>query len=163
MNQRLPLIAILLGVAGLVPFVFCGLGAISSDQVRAQWMLTALAGYGAVILAFLGGVHWGFALGAPEGDLLHAPRVERARLVVGVVPPLIGWAGLLAVVGLSPSLGLGVLIAGFLAMAVVEHRATARGLMPTHYMWLRWALTACVVAMLVTVLTMRLLGQNTGG
>lgn len=162
MNERLPFLAILLGILGLIPFIVCGLGALVVDPGRAQMMLWSLVGYGAVILSFLGGVHWGFALGAPEGDPVQTPQVERRRLVLGVVPSLIGWLALLSILVLPAWIGLCLLIAGFLGTAMTEHRAAKRGSVPTRYMLLRWVLTAIVVAMLVSVLTLRVLGQNTG-
>ncbi len=162
MTHRLPLLAILLGIAGLIPFIVCGLGALTINLARAQAMLWGLMGYGAVILSFLGGVHWGFALAPPEGELMQTPRAQRLRLVLGVVPALIGWAALFSSLALPSWLGLCLLIAGFIGTAVVEHRGSQRGLVPLRYMWLRWGLTAVVVAMLVTVLTLRILGQRTG-
>ena len=80
----------------------------------------ALVAYGAVILAFLGGVHWGFALPEPSG------RGERARLVLGVVPSLVGWVALLLLVCVDSAAGLGLLLVGFIGTTVVEARANRR-------------------------------------
>jgi hypothetical protein len=164
----MPLLAIVLGIAGLIPFIVCGLGAISVDAATSARMMTALVGYGAVILSFLGGVHWGFALGG--ATTLPAPvtvagnrfvTAERARLVLGVVPSLIGWVALLLMMIRLEWTALLVLIAGFIATVIVEHQASRRQLIPlASYIWLRWGLTAVVVAMLVTVLTLRTLGQR---
>jgi hypothetical protein len=170
----MPLLAIVLGVAGLIPFIVCGLGAVSVDAVSSARMMTALIGYGAVILSFLGGVHWGFALrGFALGGIAAAPpapvtvagnrfvTAERARLVLGVVPSLIGWVALLLLMIRLDWAALAVLIAGFIATVVVEHQASRRQLIPLgSYIWLRWGLTVVVVAMLVTVLTLRTLGQR---
>jgi len=166
----MPLLAVGLGIAGLIPFVVCGLGAVSVDPAHAARMMTALVGYGAVVLGFLGGVHWGFALGgaAPVSDAGVAEATgnrfvtaERARLVLGVVPALIGWVALLLQMTRLEWPALIVLIAGFIATVVVEHQAWRRQLIPqTGYIWLRWGLTVVVVAMLVTVLTLRVLGQR---
>jgi hypothetical protein len=169
----MPLLAILLGVAGLIPFIVCGLGALSVDVVSAARMMTALIAYGAVILSFLGGVHWGFALGGAAPVTVPVPvdppapagnrfvTAERARLVLGVVPSLIGWLALLLMMLQLIWTALVVLIAGFIATMVVEHQASRRSLIPlASYIWLRWGLTVVVVAMLVTVLTLRVLGQR---
>ncbi len=167
----MPMLATLLGVAGLIPFIVCGLGAVSVDPVTANRMLVALIGYGAVILSFLGGVHWGFALGTPIGGAPSvapepAPRqrfftAQRAQLILGVVPALIGWVALLLQLILLSWGSLVVLIAGFIATVVVEHQASRRMLMqPASYIWLRWGLTVVVCAMLITVLTLRLLGRH---
>jgi hypothetical protein len=165
----MPLLAIVLGVAGLVPFIVCGLGAVSADPGTSARMMIALVGYGAVILSFLGGVHWGFGLSgaatAPPPPLTATAgrfvTAERARLVLGVLPSLVGWAALLLMILQLEWVALLLLIVGFIATVVVEHHAWRRGLVPPGgYIWLRWGLTVVVVAMLVTPLTLRLLGQR---
>jgi hypothetical protein len=158
MTRHLPLVAILLGVAGLIPFIGCGIAALGLDESSSQNMLWALIAYGAVVLSFLGGVHWGFALDPRNIEQGGAP--ERLRLLFGVVPTLIGWVALLIPLALASWVGLGVLIAGFLGTAIVESRGVRRGLIHPSYMLLRWGLTAVVVAMLVTVMTLRILGQH---
>jgi hypothetical protein len=91
MTPRLPASALLLGIAGLLPFAALALATLRPSTPFATSMMTnpalfGLIAYGAVILAFLGGVHWGFAL----EPAVPAPR-ERLRLVLGVLPSLIGW------------------------------------------------------------------------
>ena len=146
----------LLGLGGLIPFLAAGLGAVSLDPVQAGRMLAALIAYGAVILAFLGAVHWGFAL-APLPSL---PQVQRARLLLGVAPALIGWAALLMTIALPAEAALALLIAGFIATLAAEARAGGQGLVPAGYVWLRWGLSIVTVAVLVTVLVLRLLGAH---
>jgi hypothetical protein len=53
----MPVLAILLSVLGLIPFIVCGLAALGPDAETAPRMTVALIGYAAVILAFVGGVH----------------------------------------------------------------------------------------------------------
>jgi hypothetical protein len=165
----MPLLAILLGIAGLIPFVVCGLGAMSADPIQGGRMVIALVGYGAVILSFLGGVHWGFALGGfsavpaaldtAAGGRLVTPN--RGRLALGVVPALIGWLALLLQILLLEWAALVVLIIGFIGTVVAEHQASRRMLLqPAGYIWLRWGLTIVVTAMLITVVTVRLLGRH---
>ena len=78
----------MLGIAGLMPFVA---GALLLWGVRdpstASHVGFALSAYAATIAAFLGGVHWGPALGA--GGLAPMP------LLWGVAPQLAGWLALL--------------------------------------------------------------------
>jgi hypothetical protein len=161
MHRHLPTTAWLLGVAGLIPFVACALGAIGSfDAAQSARCLGGLIAYGAVILAFLGGVHWGFVLGAvaPEAFAVRAAR-ERYRLVFGVLPSLAGWLALLLLLLLGQAeLALATLIAGFVATTAAEAELRRRGLMPPGYMWLRWGLSIVVVLLLATVLTVRLVG-----
>jgi hypothetical protein len=86
--------------------------------------------------------------------------VHRARLGLGILPPLVGWIALLLPLVVAPWVSLVVLIAAYIGAVLVEQEAAKRGLMPPHYLWLRWAFTIIAAAMLVTVLTLHLLGQT---
>lgn len=150
MSRPLPVLAVFIGLAGLIPFIGCTLGAtlLTSDwQTRA---LLALSAYGSVILAFLGGVHWGFALS--DG------QAEQARIGLGVLPSLVGWLGLLVTFLGLPTVGLAITATGFAALTIVEFRAMRVGLIPRGYMGLRLALSAVVITCLVTVCLVRTLG-----
>ena len=151
MNRRLPTFALLLGIAGLVPFAVCALEALSTtDPARATRFVAALIFYGAVTLAFLGGVHWGLVLEA-------GPTVrERARLLLGIASSLVGWLALLVwLIGLeAPSLA--VLTVGFVALIAAESQLGRNGLMPRAYLLLRWGLSIVVILILATTLTVRL-------
>lgn len=147
--RTVPLIAILLGAAGLIPFIAGSLGATMLQGDGATRSLLALQGYAAVILAFLGGVHWGIALDAGTNQ---TEPVQRSRFGLGVVPSLIGWAGLLVTFIGLPLVGLGIMAAGFIALTIVEARADQAGLVPKPYMALRWALSILVILCLVSVL-----------
>ena len=155
MHRSLPFFALVLGLAGLIPFLACGLLALrpAIEGVDDRGAL-ALVAYGAVILAFLGGVHWGFAL--PE----HSGKGERSRLGLGVVPALIGWVALLIAFAADIGLALGVLIVGFLATTTMEARATRAGLVPRGYMALRYGLSSTVIAVLAVVLLLRVVGAH---
>jgi len=155
-DGRMPLLAILLSVLGLVPFIVCGLAALGPDAGTATRMLSALIAYAAVTLAFVGGIHWGFELHSRQQDTL----VERARLGLGVVPPLVGWIALLVPLVVAPWVSLVVLIAAYIAAVLIEQQAARRDLLPARYLWLRWGFTLVAVAMMITVLTLRLLGQT---
>jgi len=172
MSHRLPNTAVILGVAGLIPFVAGAIATLSaSDEMRALFFVQLLIAYGAVILAFLGGVHWGFVL---EGPALESPALESrtpeslavttrrdtARLVGGVLPSLVGWAALIVSLLGSPAAALAILIAGFVAFTVTEAELRRRTLVPAGYMWLRWGLSVVVVLVLATVLTLRLIGAR---
>ena len=77
-----------LGYGGLIPFVLL---ALLMWFVRADLrplVALALAGYGAVIVSFLGGIHWG--VGFQMGEA--APQLH---FVWGVAPALLAWLALL--------------------------------------------------------------------
>lgn len=156
MNRPLPLTAILLGLLGLVPLIVCGVEATAENASAADQSLAALIGYAALGLSFFGGVHWGLALSDGAADA----RAQRIRYALGVVPALLGWAAwLLALVfpGWPPLL---LLIGAFALTVLGEARAAHLGYAPRGYMLLRWALSAAAVALLTTVLTVRLLGAH---
>jgi Protein of unknown function (DUF3429) len=161
--RRLPTIAIVLGLAGLLPFIGLGIAALSTaDEVASQRYLLALVGYGAVVLAFLGGVHWGFVLhpaALPEG-MTEADRRDATRLGLGVLPSILGFGALLTPELSVPEVGLAVLIVGYLATVITEAQLRRRDLVPSGYMVLRWALSIVVVVVLVVVLALRLIGAK---
>ncbi|MHB8920978.1 MAG: DUF3429 domain-containing protein [Halothiobacillus sp.] len=76
-----------LGIAGLLPFI--GLTA-ATWFGPAEWhaaLIHALAVYAALIISFLGGVHWGVALSQPER--------ARKPMLWGVVPAMLAWGAVL--------------------------------------------------------------------
>lgn len=130
-----------LGIAGAVPFI-TGAGAMwvlppDLQLVAAEWLRT----YAAVILSFVGAVHWGFAM-------LH-PRLDaRDRDVVwswSVVPALVAWVGLL----LSLRAGLTLSAAMFVVHWTMDRQFAARFGLPPWYLRLRGGLTAVVVTCLI--------------
>ncbi len=163
MPPRLHPAAIALGLAGLLPFLGLGIAALTTaDPVAADRYLLALIAYGAVVLAFLGGVHWGFVLhpaALPEG-LSPEERRDATRLGLGVLPSLIGFAALLMPLLAIPNVGLVVLIAGYVATVIAEAQLRRRQLVPGGYMALRWALSVIVLMVLITVLALRLIGAK---
>jgi hypothetical protein len=159
----MPAIAILLSLLGLAPFIGCGLAALSHDATLAERMLTALIAWGALTLAFTGGLHWGLVLREPDAPPAsgNPPRMERhTRLGLTVVPLLLGWVALLLPLIAAAWLALLLLIVGYIATLAVEHHFAVRFVLPPRYLWLRWGFTVVAVAMLTTVLTLRLLGQT---
>jgi hypothetical protein len=101
-----------LGYGGLLPFIGLAVAA-GSSVLPPHWRpvaATALAAYGATILSFLGGVHWGVAF--TQG------RPARVSFAWGVVPSLLGWVALL----LPARAGLALLGVAIVACYVVDRR-----------------------------------------
>jgi hypothetical protein len=147
---------IVLSVLGLLPYVLCGLAALGPHTANADRMLAALIAWSAVVLAFAGGVHWGFVL----RDNAAQPPLHRARVSLAALALIVAWLVLLLPT-LGPAwLALLVVIVGYIAALLAEHQAARRDLLPRHYLWLRWGFTVVATAMLITVLTLRLLGQT---
>ncbi len=164
LTPRIPAIAYVLGLAGAIPFVICSVAA-SQEGPRAASSLLALLGYGAVILSFVGAVHWGFALvaqmpAATQPAAAPRPPSLTFRLAVSTVPALIGWIAIMLAVLSMPEIGLAVLMAGFIATVATEARWSRLELLPPGYMALRWLLSAVVVTSLGVVLALRLIGAS---
>ena len=144
-SRRVPLAALLLGLAGVVPFAWgaltilvpwlgdWSLGALGSRFTGR----TLLVAYGTVILCFMLGTIWGFATRA-GGD----GRGLRAGLLFGLstVPAL--WAFFLGFSALALALG-------FAALLALDAHARRDGLAPPWWMRLRLLLTALVVLCLL--------------
>ncbi len=134
---RPPHLAWLLGLAGLIPFISGALGIWLTPVGWRPLVLTALLDYSAVILAFMGAIHWGLAMRAEE-DSLNA----QMQLGLSVIPPLIGWAAVSF--GMPVSLAIPVFILAFIGLYLADLRAVRLGLAPIWYKPLRKPLTVAV-------------------
>jgi hypothetical protein len=152
----MPPLVILFSVLGLLPYVLLGLAALGPHAVPADHMLSAFIAWSATVLAFAGGVHWGLVLRETEP---HAP-LQGTRISLSVLALVIGWLALVLPLVAPAWLDLLLLIIGYIGALLVEHHAGRRNLLPGRYLWVRWAFTVVATAMLVTVLTLRLLGQT---
>ncbi|MEM9222633.1 MAG: DUF3429 domain-containing protein [Pseudomonadota bacterium] len=128
-----PALPIALGAAGLIPFVGAALGSVLLPDFLKPLAFYAALAYGVAILAFLGGVHWGIALG----------KGGSWRFVWSVIPSLIGFFAVLA----PRPVALGTLCAGFVLAGIVDVLVFRRD-GPVWYLRLRIALTVIVAAAL---------------
>lgn len=121
-----------LGYAGLLPFVVgCALIWLIGDRDLDQhaFVSLALSAYAGLVIAFLGGIHWGLSMlrGLPSG----------LPLVWGVGAALLGWLGVL----MSPYAGLA-LHGGVLIAAYAVDRRVYPQLGAADWLTLRFRLTA---------------------
>lgn len=83
-----------LSYAGLIPFIGLALSVQLAPTPLNYLSAESLAGYGAVITAFMGAIHWGanlHTLGqAPTGDRW----IDRNAWIWGVIPALVAWLAL---------------------------------------------------------------------
>jgi Protein of unknown function (DUF3429) len=149
----MPTIAIPLSLLGLVPLIIFACGAVGQDAQLAQRLVFALIDYAALILAFAGGTHWGLAM------LPEAIRPS-LRMSAGVFPLIIAWIALVLAQLLAPWVALGVLIVGYLATVLTEHRSTGRAPAPARFLFMRWTFSLVAVVMMAMVLIVRGLGQT---
>lgn len=122
-------VALKLGYAGLLPFVIgAALVWLVHPQVQ-PYATLLLAGYGAVIVSFLGGIHWGLGF----RQAVPSPQ----PFVWGVVPSLVAWVAVV----MPPYAGLVVLGSMLVVCYLVDRHAYPRhGL--AAWLTLRFRLTA---------------------
>lgn len=137
------------GLAGLLPFVGGVVGLWIGPTTFAPWLWKALIAYGAIILTFVGAIHWGIALGLPHGGDTDP---SNATIAFGygwsVLPALLGWLAILVPAGLA----LVLLVAGFAAQLFIDARIAAAHRLPAWYLALRLLLTAAVITCLLLAL-----------
>ena len=110
-------IATLLGNLGLVPFFVLALLCWPWSGAAAFRMQLGLAAYTAVILSFLGAVHWGLALANPG---LNKTQSWNA-FGWGVTPALLGWLALLMLLfGVPAAIVFAFLIGDLLLVRAVD-------------------------------------------
>jgi hypothetical protein len=141
----MPRSALILGAAGLIPFVWGTATELSPGMFAfgLDWFGPRFVGpyvglaYGTIILAFMSGVLWGFATKA-EG------RLAAVGYALSVIPAL--WAFFLVGAGpVSSAIWLGL---GYLLLLGLDAVFWTRGLAPPWWMQLRIGLTAVVLACL---------------
>jgi len=135
--MQLERLAKTLGYTGLIPFVVFSAG---------TWMTlplmenahTVLMAYAAIIVSFMGAIHWGLAMSQSSS---HA----KLQLGASVVPALLGWLALII-----PMLyGYLLLVVSFFALYIADRLASDHGLVPSWYLPMRFKLTMVVVVCLV--------------
>lgn len=142
---QIPRSALLLGLAGLIPFLWGAITHVQPDL--ALWSAATLGPrftgpyvglfYGAVILSFMSGVLWGFATRA-------SGQIAATGYALSVVPAL--WAFFMTGGGpVSAALNL---MAGFVGILGIDSLFWKQGLAPAWWMHLRVLLSAIVVVSL---------------
>ena len=139
-NASSPDIPRFLGWAGLVPFGLAALGTHSGIDTLVPYGFLGGTAYGAVILSFLGAVHWGLAMQDDRSPYWY---------VWSITPALFGFASLLL---LDVEMRVATLIPLFALAWSVDRKAANHGLIPNWYMRLRSKLTAGAVISLAAML-----------
>ena len=99
-----------LGYAGLMPFVACAFFILVFESSYQQLATKALLSYAAVIITFIGALHWARAL------LLNVVSDSVPLLIISVIPSLVAWVALL----LNPTAAFVMLILSFIAMLIFD-------------------------------------------
>lgn len=146
---RIPTSALLLGLAGLIPFLW---GASSSATLLLAYMPitlppaftgpTLLSAYGTIILCFMAGVIWGFAAKAKT-------QAQTAWMPLGLALSTVPALWIFAFSSQPDSTRLIALALGFIGLLGLDAICTRKGLAPDWWLPLRLLLTAVVVFCLV--------------
>ncbi len=129
-----------LGYGGLLPFLALTPASLLDHHHGALWS-DALYAYGAIILSFIGALHWGLAMSLPE----LTERQRSAWFTWSVVPALIAWPAVLV----SPPLAAPLLVFGFIAHYLQDRRLARQATLPHWYLPLRLRLSSVAVVCLV--------------
>lgn len=139
---RIPAAPLILGLAGLIPFLWGALTLLSDPLY--SWGYNALGGrfvspfiqlyYGAIILSFMSGVLWGFATKANSA-------IAPICYLLSVIPAL--WVFFMT--GSEPASAQLNLIIGFTGLLAIDFAFSRWGLTPDWWMSLRVLLTGVVI------------------
>lgn len=143
----MPRIVAWLAYGGLAPFVALMAASLLDLQRSGVWQ-QLLLNYGAVILSFVGALHWGFAMSA----LTMSERVRNVCFAWSVIPALLAWLALL----LDPVAGSALMAAGFAAHYLQDWRLVRHAILPAWYLPMRLQLSAvAALSLLATSLASR--------
>ena len=135
--NKIPRTPLILGAGGSIPFIVLAvmLWALPSDYSSAtlKWLLA----YSAIILTFVGALHWGVALVHPE----MGGRERGMLMGWSVVPALVAWIAIF----LPPLAGTGVLALMFVVQLVADHKLVAHFPITPWFLRLRRRLTLVAV------------------
>ncbi|MEY2341067.1 DUF3429 domain-containing protein [Acidithiobacillus sp. IBUN Pt1247-S3] len=130
-------LAQILGATGLIPLIVADIGAVHGYGLIAVSLGNI---YAAIILSFLGAIHWGLAL-----DRTQNPDESGPLLLWSVIPALWGFFAL----WWSPLLATLILMLGFIAQWLADFRLQRRGISwPGWFFPLRSALTVGILILL---------------
>lgn len=136
-------LAWLLAIAGAIPFAVATAALLYPESHIRVPAIAGMVTYAAVILSFLGGIEWGFAVQEPYAAATAAARekLRATALVVSVLPSLAGWGVLWLP---SPQWQLGAALGLFILVWAIDLALSHQGLVPAWFVDLRTAITAVV-------------------
>ena len=141
-ENKVPIPAAWLGGLGAIPFVILSSATPCLEKGNQVSVINALSTYGAIILSFLGGIHWGMAIISKSES---GNSKLRKTLIVSVLPPLAAWSSLF----LTDRKSL-IMLAGAMALMLwFDLRISRAGQAPPWYPTLRIPLSCVVIASLI--------------
>ena len=134
--SQIPLGALALGLAGVLPFASCVILSLIADPFWENGIRNVAYTYSLTILSFMAGCIWAFA--APHNDI--------QGLALSTVPALLGWVSYLLVPLriLNPEQVFYTLAVLFVLLLTLDFRAARLGQTPAWWISLRLLLTSLV-------------------
>jgi Protein of unknown function (DUF3429) len=145
--MKMPIPAMLLGAMGAFPLTTLASAIVFGFKVPGVDLVYALLVYGAIVLSFMGGVHWGLAMLKPGhgagGRYGHAS--EWRSYGASIIPALIAWVAVLIPI----RFGALVMAVGFVGLLAYDLRCVRLGCAPSWFPSLRWPLTVMAAGSLL--------------
>ena len=133
--KTLPTVLVL---TGALPFLSATFSLVAGGPFHPTTSVVMLITYGAVILSFLGGIHWGLAL-----KLMDAAPTSATRLfALSVVPSLLAWCVVMFMA--NPHLQLLALLGILVGVWAVDGLLSVQKLIPAWFFKLRSLITVIV-------------------
>ncbi|MEN2494910.1 MAG: hypothetical protein TECD_00820 [Hyphomicrobiaceae bacterium hypho_1] len=139
-HTSVPFAALTWGWAGIIPFVASSYASVFADEIWKQYSLQIITQYGAIILTFMGGVHWGI--------LLNKLKTSSWLYSTGIMPSLFAVVTIL----LPPLYAIPVLVIGLITVLICDLCFVNLKIMPIWYGRLRIQLTLVAVVCLLVAL-----------
>lgn len=138
-----------LGYLGLLPFIIPDILLVYDESHAALW-LDILITYAAVILSFVGALHWAFAMTLPELSL----QQRRWGFAWSIIPAMVAWVSLV-VAGFD---GLLIMAVFFVANFLQDYFVAKNAYLPYWYMRLRFHLSLVATSCLLIAATLTMAG-----
>jgi hypothetical protein len=140
--HNIPLIPLLFGMAGVVPFVFLSLGIWFFTYELKLIALYNLINYSVLILSFTGAIHWGAAM-------IRNDKGYKSYLI-SILPALLSWFLLIGFI-VNYLIIFIILIILYLSVFFIDVQATREGKLPQWYLPMRKFITIIVLLSLGSV------------
>lgn len=134
-----PTIAKGLTLAGALPFICLTVLSITDSDLLSIAPEQPLVTYGAVIVSFISGIHWGHAINNPKCSAL----LWHSNIVA-----LLAWLAAMQLLPFSVAL----ILFCFIYLLIVDYRLYQRAILPSWFWRLRLQITSIVTLSLLTYL-----------
>ena len=136
-NKNIPKI---LGYSGLIPFITFSIGSWLPSPYH-SYSVTILISYAAIILSFMGAIHWGAAMANKE-------KTHNRYYLTSIIPALAAWLSLLV----PEIFSLFILLTGFALLISYDIAVEKSQDFPAWYIPMRIRLTIIVLLCLASTL-----------